>query len=93
VTLNVFALQVAQQEAQRAQFIVERAVQERQQKIVQAEGEAKAASLIGEAVNANPGYLKLRKLKAAQAIARTVSSKIQKALFASSCRASADELR
>ena len=36
----------AQQEAQRAQFLVEKAIQERQQKIVQAEGEAKAAILI-----------------------------------------------
>lgn len=36
----------AQQEAQRAQFVVEKAIQERQQKIVQAEGEAKAAILI-----------------------------------------------
>ena len=37
---------VAQQEAQRAVFIVEKAKQERQQKVVQAEGEAAAASLI-----------------------------------------------
>jgi prohibitin 2 len=36
----------AQQEAQRAQFAVEKARQERQQKIVQAEGEAEAAKLI-----------------------------------------------
>ena len=39
-------LQVAQQEAQRASFFVERAKQEKQQKIVQAEGEAAAAKLI-----------------------------------------------
>lgn len=39
-------MQVAQQEAQRASFVVERARQERQQKIVQAEGEAEAATLI-----------------------------------------------
>ena len=38
--------QVAQQEAQRAAFIVEQAKQERQQKIVQAEGEAEAAKMI-----------------------------------------------
>ena len=38
--------QVAQQEAQRAAFIVEQAIQERQQKIVQAEGEAEAAKMI-----------------------------------------------
>ena len=42
----VEAKQVAQQEAQRAQFIVEKAKQERQQKVVQAEGEAASAKLI-----------------------------------------------
>jgi len=38
--------QIAQQEAQRAQYIVDKAKQERQQKIVQAEGEAAAAKLV-----------------------------------------------
>lgn len=38
--------QVAQQEAQRAAFTVEQAIQEKQQKIVQAEGEAEAAQMI-----------------------------------------------
>ena len=65
--------QVAQQEAQRAAFIVDKAVQERQQKIVQAEGEAKAAEMLGEAISKNPGYLKLRKLRASKSIATTVS--------------------
>ena len=64
--------QVAQQEAQRAVFLVERAKQERQQKIVMAEGEAESARLLGQAISSNPGYLKLRKLKAAQNIAKTV---------------------
>ena len=45
-TAAVEAKQVAQQEAQRAAFLVEKAKQERQQKIVQAEGEAEAAQLI-----------------------------------------------
>ena len=36
----------AQQEAQRAFFIVEKAEQERQEKVVRAEGEAEAAKLI-----------------------------------------------
>ncbi|KAH8867240.1 Prohibitin-2 isoform 2 [Schistosoma japonicum] len=69
----VEAKQIALQEAQRAQFLVERAKQERQQKIVTAEGEAQAAKLIGDALSQNPGYLKLRKIKAATQIARTVS--------------------
>jgi prohibitin 2 len=73
-TAAVEAKQVAQQEAQRAQFIVEKAKQERQQKVVMAEGEAEAAKLIGQALAANPGYLKLRKIRAAQNIARTVAA-------------------
>jgi prohibitin 2 len=73
-TAAVESKQVAQQEAQRAAFFVERAVQERQQKIVQAEGEAEAAMKIGEACSMNPGYLKLRKIRAAQSIARTIAN-------------------
>jgi len=65
--------QVAQQEAQRAAFVVDRAIQEKQQKIVQAEGEAKAAEMLGEAISRNPGYLKLRKLRASSQIAKTIS--------------------
>jgi regulator of protease activity HflC (stomatin/prohibitin superfamily) len=45
-TAAVEAKQVAQQEAQRAQFVVEKAKQEKQGKIVQAEGEAEAATMI-----------------------------------------------
>lgn len=73
-TAAVEAKQVAQQESQRAQFIVEKAVQERQQKIVQAEGEAQAATLIGEAIASNPGYLKLRKIRAAQSVSKTMAT-------------------
>lgn len=72
-TAAVEAKQVAQQEAQRAQFVVEKAKQERQQKIVQAEGEAQSATLLGEALKDNPGYLKLRRIRAAQAISKTIS--------------------
>ncbi|CAB3381698.1 Hypothetical predicted protein [Cloeon dipterum] len=72
-TQAVEAKQVAQQEAQRAAFVVERAVQEKQQKIVQAEGEAEAAQMLGEAISVNPGYLKLRKIRASQSIARTIA--------------------
>uniref|UniRef100_A0A069DRL9 Prohibitin n=1 Tax=Panstrongylus megistus TaxID=65343 RepID=A0A069DRL9_9HEMI len=73
-TAAVEAKQVAQQEAQRAVFVVERAKQERQQKILQAEGEAQAAKMLGEAVGKNPGYLKLRKIRAAQSISRTIAN-------------------
>jgi prohibitin 2 len=72
-TAAVESKQVAQQEAQRAAFLVEKAIQERQQKIVAAEGEAKAATLLGEAMSTNPGYLKLRRIRAAQNIGRVIS--------------------
>jgi len=73
-TAAVEAKQVAHQEAQRAQFFVEKAIQERQQKIVQAEGEAEAAKMLGDAISQNPGYLKLRKIRAAQNVARTIAN-------------------
>ncbi|XP_030842735.1 prohibitin-2 [Strongylocentrotus purpuratus] len=73
-TAAVESKQVAQQEAQRAMFLVERAVQERQQKVVQAEGEAESAVMLGEAISSNPGYLQLRKIRAAQSIARTIAN-------------------
>merc|ERR1712032_832107 len=63
--------QIAQQEAQRASYLVEKA---EQQKIVQAEGETAAARMLGEAISQNPGYLKLRKLAAAQKISGTVAA-------------------
>jgi len=73
-TAAVESKQVAQQEAQRAAFVVEKAIQEKQQKIVQAEGEAEAAQMLGEAIGRNPGYLKLRKIRAAQNISRTIAN-------------------
>ncbi|TRY89323.1 hypothetical protein DNTS_003482 [Danionella cerebrum] len=73
-TAAVEAKQVAQQEAQRALFFVEKAKQEQRQKIIQAEGEAQAAKMLGEAVTKNPGYLKLRRIRAAQNIAKVVAA-------------------
>lgn len=77
----VEAKQVAQQEAQRAVFLVEKAKQERQQKILQAEGEAEAARLIGSSIANNPGYLKLRKLKAAQNISKIIANSQNRAFL------------
>ncbi|KAK3557403.1 hypothetical protein QTP70_026664 [Hemibagrus guttatus] len=73
-TAAVEAKQVAQQEAQRAQFFVEKAKQDQKQKIIQAEGEAQAAKMLGEAVTKNPGYLKLRRIRAAQNIAKMIAT-------------------
>jgi prohibitin 2 len=73
-THAVEAKQVAQQIAQRAAFQVDQAIQEKQSIIVRAQGEARSAELIGEAVRNNKGFLQLRKLEAAREIAGVVSS-------------------
>lgn len=69
----VEAKQVAQQDAERAKFVVKQAMQDKRSTVIKAEGEAKSAELIGKAVQKNPGYLELRKLEAASQIAETVS--------------------
>jgi len=69
----VEAKQIAQQEAKRAEYLVEKAKQEKQQKIVHAEGETAAAKMLGEAMTQSPGYLKLRKLAASKKISSTIS--------------------
>ncbi|KAI8808540.1 prohibitin-2 [Cladochytrium replicatum] len=70
---SVEAKQIAQQEAQQASFVVDRARQEKQSVIVRAEGEAKSAELIGQAVKSNPGFVQLRRIETAREIARIVS--------------------
>lgn len=77
-TAAVEAKQVAQQEAERAKFIVEKAMQEKQSAIVRAQGEAQSALLIGQAIQANPAFLTLRKIEAARDIAHTISSSANK---------------
>ncbi|PWN52170.1 hypothetical protein IE53DRAFT_312591 [Violaceomyces palustris] len=73
-THAVEAKQIAQQSALRAAFLVDQAIQEKASIIVKAQGEAKSAELIGEAVKKNKGFLKLRKLEAARDIATILSN-------------------
>ncbi|KAG5492432.1 hypothetical protein JKF63_01010 [Porcisia hertigi] len=71
-TNAVEAKQVAQQMAERAKFRVEQAEQEKQAAILLAQGEAEAATLVGDAVKRNPAFLELRGLEAARTIAKTL---------------------
>eukprot|EP00030_Apusomonadida_sp_AF-17_P002095 a254_152.p2 GENE.a254_152~~a254_152.p2 ORF type:complete len:325 (+),score=116.85 a254_152:51-977(+) len=64
---------VAQQEAERAKILVEKAMQEKESAIIRATGEAKAATLIGTAASNNPGYLELQRLEHAREIAAIVA--------------------
>lgn len=71
-TAAVEAKQVAQQEAERARFIVEKAKQDKRATIVRAEGEAKSAEMIGAAMRDNPAFIQLRRIEAAREIAQTI---------------------
>ncbi|KAI0220549.1 Prohibitin-1, subunit of the prohibitin complex (Phb1p-Phb2p), partial [Massospora cicadina] len=67
--------QIAQQEAERARFVVEKAEQERQASVIRAEGEAEAADLISAALQkAGPGLIQIRRLEAAKEIAATLAA-------------------
>jgi len=70
----VEAKQVAQQEAERAKYVVIGAQQEKQTIITKARGEAESATLIGQSVKKNPGFMKLRRIDAARDIADIVST-------------------
>lgn len=70
----VEAKQVAQQDAERAKYIVLGAQQEKKTIITKARGEAESAELIGHAVKKNPGFMKLRRIDAARDIADIVAS-------------------
>uniref|UniRef100_A0A383VLS8 Prohibitin n=1 Tax=Tetradesmus obliquus TaxID=3088 RepID=A0A383VLS8_TETOB len=72
-TAAVEAKQVAQQEAERAKFIVDRATQDKQSAIVRAQGEAQSARLIGQAIQQNPSFITLRKIEAAREVASTIA--------------------
>jgi prohibitin 1 len=66
--------QVAQQEAERAKFLVEKTQQEKEAAVIRAEGEAEAAIIISEALkNSGTGGIEVRRIEAAQHIADTLA--------------------
>lgn len=69
----VEAKQVAQQDAERAKYVVLGAIQEKKTIVTKARGEAESAELIGNAVKRNPGFMKLRRIDAAKDIADIVA--------------------
>jgi len=72
-TNAVEAKQVAQQDAERAKYVVDKAKQEKLSIVLKAQGEAEAAQLIGTAIQDNPGFVQLRKIDAAKEIAETLA--------------------
>ncbi|CEP21738.1 PHB1 [Cyberlindnera jadinii] len=67
--------QIAQQDAERAKFVVEKAEQERQASVIRAEGEAEAAEFISKALDkAGDGLLLIRRIEASKEIAQTLAN-------------------
>lgn len=83
-TAAVEAKQVAQQDAERSKYIVERAVQEKKSIIIKAQGEAKSAELIGKAMRDNPAFVTLRRIEAARDVANTIAHSNNKVFLDSS---------
>ena len=65
----VEAKQVAQQDAERGKFLVEKAIQDKLSTVVRAEGEAQSAKLLSDTIKERPEFLALRKIEAAREIA------------------------
>lgn len=73
-TRAVEAKQVAEQDAERAKFVVMKAEQERNAAIIRAEGESESAKLISDATKTyGSGLIELRRIEAAKDIADTMS--------------------
>ena len=65
---------VAQQEAERAKFVVQRAEQEKLAGIIRAEGESKAAQLLSDAYKKyGQAHLELRRIETSKDIAEKLS--------------------
>lgn len=76
--------QVAQQDAEKARFLVERAEQQKKASIISAEGDAQAASLIARSLGeAGDGLVELRRIEAAEDIAYQLSRSRQVAYLPS----------
>ncbi|KAF2259301.1 protein elicitor peat 2 [Lojkania enalia] len=66
--------QIAQQEAERARFVVEKAEQERQANVIRAEGEAEAADTISKAVaKSGDGLIQIRRIETQKDIAQMLA--------------------
>merc|ERR1712217_296316 len=65
--------QVAQQQAERARYLVLKAQEEKKKTIIHAEGERQSAQMIGDAMKANPGFIELRRISVAKDISQLLS--------------------
>jgi len=72
-TAAIDSKQVAEQDAERARFLVMKAEQEKRAAVIKAEGESQSAALVSEALELSPALVELRRIEAAKEIAETLS--------------------
>merc|ERR1712072_1612493 len=65
--------QVAQQQAERARYLVLKAQEEKKRTIIHAEGERQSAQMIGQAMKENPGFVELRRISTAKEISQNLA--------------------
>jgi len=65
--------QVAQQQAERARYIVLKAQEQKKMTIINAEGEMQSAQMIGDAIKSNPGFIELRRIAVAKDISQLLA--------------------
>mmetsp|Transcript_30366 Transcript_30366/g.73022 ORF Transcript_30366/g.73022 Transcript_30366/m.73022 type:complete len:301 (-) Transcript_30366:306-1208(-) len=73
-TAAVESKQVAQQDAERSKWVVEKALEEKKSIVIQAQGEAEAAKMIAAAIANNPGFIELREIQYAKEVAETIAN-------------------
>ena len=65
--------QVAQQQAEKAKYLVLKAQEQKKTIILRAQGEQESAKMIGDAIKNNPGFIELRQIEAAKEVATALS--------------------
>jgi prohibitin 2 len=75
--------QVAQQQAERAKFLVLKAQEVKKTTIIHAEGEKASATMIGKAIKNNPGFVELRRIETAKQVAQLLSKSSNRMVLSS----------
>ena len=71
--LGIVQKLLAQQDAERSKYIVDKALEEKRSIIIKAQGKAKSAQLISSGMKDDPGFIELRRFDAAKEIAATMA--------------------
>jgi len=75
--------QVAQQQAEKAKFLVLKALEVKKTTIIYAEGEKQSAEMIGKAIKDNPGFIELRRIQVAKEVAQMLSKSSNRMVLSS----------